>query len=97
MRLVWSPYALSDRDDIFTYIEAHSPRAAVQVDERISAAVHRLLEYTASGRPGRVAGTRGLVIAHTPYVAAYVFAADIVRILRILHGARMWPDEFDSD
>jgi len=56
-----------------------------------------LLEYTASGRPGRVAGTRGLVIAHTPYVAAYVFAADIVRILRILHGARMWPDEFDSD
>lgn len=94
MRLAWSPYALSDRDNIFTYIEAQNPRAAVQVDERISTTIYRLLDFPESGRPGRVAGTRELVIPGTPYIAAYILATDIVRVLRILHGAQMWPDEF---
>ena len=32
MKLVWSRFAWSDRDDIFSYIEAESPRAAVKID-----------------------------------------------------------------
>ncbi|RTM15164.1 MAG: type II toxin-antitoxin system RelE/ParE family toxin [Bradyrhizobiaceae bacterium] len=38
MKLVWSAFALSDRDGIFTHIEAENPRAAIMVDERIAAA-----------------------------------------------------------
>ena len=38
MKLVWSAFALADRDDIFTHIEADNPRAAITVDERIAAA-----------------------------------------------------------
>ncbi|EJZ16481.1 type II toxin-antitoxin system RelE/ParE family toxin, partial [Rhizobium sp. Pop5] len=73
MKLTWSAFALSDRDAIFTYIEAENPSAAILVDERIAAAVRRLIDFPASGRVGRIAGTRELVINGTPYVAAYSF------------------------
>ena len=46
------------------------------------------------GRPGRIEGTRELVISRTPYIAAYRIAGDTVRILRLLHGAQQWPDEY---
>ena len=35
MHLEWSLFALSDREAIFDYIEADSPRAAISVDDRI--------------------------------------------------------------
>lgn len=95
-RLVWAPFALADRDDIFSYIEADSPKAAAEVDERIASAARRLLRFPESGRPGRVAGTRELIVPRTPYIAVYAVTADKVRILRVLHGARMWPDDMDE-
>ncbi|KYG19328.1 RelE/StbE family addiction module toxin [Bradyrhizobium sp. AT1] len=97
MKLVWSAFALSDRDGIFTHIVAENPRAAIALDERIAAAAHRLVEFPESGRPGRVAGTRELVIVGTPYVAAYAVTESSIRILRILHGAQKWPDELPGD
>jgi plasmid stabilization system protein ParE len=45
------------------------------------------------GRPGRIEGTRELVISRTPYIAAYRIVGNTVRILRVLHGAQQWPDE----
>ena len=89
--LAWSAFALSDRDAIFTYIESENPSAAILVDERIVAAVRRLIDFPASGRVGRIAGTRELVINGTPYVAAYAVTETTVRILRVLHGAQEWP------
>lgn len=97
MRLTWSAFALGDRDEIFTHIEADSPRAAIAVDEHIAQAVLRLVEFPESGRPGRVPGTRELVISRTPYIAAYVLSSDTIRILRVLHGAQMWPEDFSPD
>lgn len=93
MKLVWSAFALADRDSIFTHIETDNPRAAIAVDERIAAAARLLLDFPESGRPGRVAGTRELVVTGTPYVAAYAVTTGTVRILRVLHGAQRWPDE----
>lgn len=97
MRLTWSAFAHSDRDGIFTYIEAHNPAAAITIDERIVAAAHRLRDLPESGRPGRLAGTRELVITGTPYVAAYQVTGETVRILRVLHGAQQWPDDLQDD
>lgn len=93
MRLFWSAFALADRDGIFTHIEADNPHAAITVDERIAASARRLVDFPESGRPGRVAGTRELVITGTPYIAAYAVTAETIRILRVLHGAQRWPDE----
>lgn len=92
MRLAWSAFALSDREGIFTYIETDNPAAAITVDERIEAAMRRLRDFPESGRPGRIAGTRELVVTGTPYVAAYAVTETTVRVLRILHGAQEWPD-----
>ncbi|TIQ41819.1 MAG: type II toxin-antitoxin system RelE/ParE family toxin [Mesorhizobium sp.] len=93
MRLVWSAFALSDRDGIFTHIEADNPAAAIAIDERIVAATRRLRDFPESGRSGRVSGTRELVITGTPYIAAYRATGETIRILRVLHGAQQWPDD----
>ncbi|TXC85522.1 type II toxin-antitoxin system RelE/ParE family toxin [Paraburkholderia azotifigens] len=93
MRLEWSVFALEDRDGIFDYIEEDSPRAAVVVDDRIRTQVRQLLQFPETGRPGRVEGTRELVISRTPYIAAYRITGDTVRIL---HGAQQWPDEMSD-
>jgi toxin ParE1/3/4 len=93
VKLEWSRFALADRDEIFDYIEADSPRAAVAVDGLISAQVRILADFPEAGRIGRIAGTRELVINRTPYLVAYRVLGDSTRILRILHGSRLWPDD----
>jgi toxin ParE1/3/4 len=93
MIIEWSEFAISDRNAIFDYIEADSLRTAVAVDSRIEKATDRLARFPESGRPGRVDGTRELVIVATPYVVAYRVRRSTVRILRILHGAQLWPEE----
>lgn len=97
MRLEWSIFAQADRDEIFDYIEADSPQAAVAVDEGIVEQVERLARFPELGRPGRVEGTRELVIPRTPYIAAYRVRGRTVRILRVLHGARRWPDDMGEE
>jgi toxin ParE1/3/4 len=47
------------------------------------------------GRPGRVPGTRELVVAGTPYIVAYRVTASRVDVLAIIHAARRWPQMFD--
>jgi addiction module RelE/StbE family toxin len=90
--LEWSPFALADRDEIFDYIEADSPRAAVAVDDAIRDQVEKLMEFPDLRRPGRVPGSRELVVTGLPYIVAYRVAGDVIRILRVLHGAQQWPD-----
>lgn len=96
MRLEWSALALEDRDRIFDYIEEDNPRAAVVVDDQISAQVRQLIRFAETGRPGRIEGTRELVISRTPYIAAYRITGDTVRVLRVLHGAQQWPDDISD-
>ena len=71
MRIEWTFFAMNDREAIFDYLEADSPRAAIMIDDRIEAQVELLIETPEIGRPGRVEGTRELVIQRTPYIAAY--------------------------
>lgn len=97
MKLEWSLMALADREAIFDLIEARNPKAAIAVDERIEAAAHRLMDFPESGRPGRVAATRELVVTGTPYILPYRVIGQTIRILRVLHGARLWPDNFSSE
>jgi toxin ParE1/3/4 len=96
VRLSWSDYAFADRNRIFDYLEAQSPKAAASIDERLESAAHRLVDFPESGRPGRVVGTRELVIRRTPFVIAYKLTQDTIVVLRVLHGAQLWPDELSD-
>ena len=93
MKLEWSDLARADRDAIFDYLEAENPRAVIAVDECIQTQTEGLLRFPESGRPGRVEGTCELVILRTPYIAAYAIRGDTIRILRVLHGAQLWPED----
>jgi toxin ParE1/3/4 len=53
-----------------------------------------LAEHPGMGRPGRVEGTRELVIAGLPYLVAYLHRGDTVTVLRVVHGAMKWPKRF---
>ena len=81
MRIEWSLLAIEDRDRIFDYydIDQDNPRAAVMVDERIAQQLEVLTDHPEFGRPGRVDGTRELVISRTPYLVAYRILGDAVR------------------
>jgi len=93
VRLIWAQYALEDRREIYDHIEADDPRAAAMLDTRIAQSVTRLIDFPESGRPGRVEGTRELVVGRTSCIVAFRIMGETVRILRVLHGAQLWPDE----
>jgi toxin ParE1/3/4 len=65
-----------------------------RVAQRILQAVELLAEQPGMGRVGRVPDTREFVITGTPYIAAYQVLEDTLVILRVLHGARQWPEQF---
>ena len=96
MKVVWSPRARQDLIEIFDHIADRDMAAADTVMERLEAVALFLAEHPRIGRPGRVFGTRELVISGLPYVLPYRVAADRVEIIRALHSARSWPDDFDS-
>ncbi len=92
MPLYWSLAALGDRESIFDFIALDNPDAAIRVDELIGARIELLADFPLSGRIGRVAGTRELVVSGAPYIVAYQVKEDAVLILRVLHGAMQWPE-----
>jgi len=96
VKLEWSPWALKDRDAIFDFIEQDNPRAAIDIDTLIAEQTQRLIPFPESGRIGRCAGTRELVVDRTPYIVAYQIYDDRVRILRVLHEAQSWPQDLHA-
>lgn len=93
MTVYWTPSARNDLIEIFEHIQRDDPRAASGLVDRFDAAVSRLSEHPGLGRPGRVSGTRELIIPRMPYVVAYRVVGDDVQVLRVLHGARSWPSQ----
>jgi toxin ParE1/3/4 len=95
MTIVWSPEAIGDLISLRAYIEEESPAGAQRIVLRILHDVEHLLPNNPHiGRPGRVPGTRELVIPQTPYIVPYRVQRDVIQILRVYHGARRWPDNF---
>lgn len=94
MEIVWRSIARDDLAEARRYIAEHNPRAATRVFQAIPTAVRRLSERPSLGRPGRVEGTRELVVPRTPYLVAYAVLDNQVVILSVLHHAREWPSGF---
>ena len=94
-RLVWAASARDEFRDIISYIARNNPTAA----ESVALQIHKTLELLTkipSGRQGRVQGTYEKTVSGLPYIIAYsiedALGGEIFVVLRIIHGARNWPD-----
>lgn len=96
MPVTWHRRARQDLRHLRAQIAAENPQAAQRVAQRILQALDLLAGQPGMGRVGRVPDTRELVISGTPYIAAYRVVEDTLVILRVLHGARRWPEQFDG-
>lgn len=94
MRLRWLSLAIGDLVALRAYIARDNPVAASDVARRIRQTVELLRDQAGMGRPGRVEGTKELVISGTPYIVPYRVRNEEVQVLRVLHGAQRWPKEF---
>jgi toxin ParE1/3/4 len=96
MKIKWVRLALTDLDQAAAFISRANPAAATKTVQRIRDAARVLSYQPYAGRAGRVHGTRELVIADTPFILPYRVDQNSVQILRVLHGARKWPQNFDN-
>lgn len=94
MRLKWARAASQDLESVERYISRDNPDAAVETVLEIIRRVEVLAQHPGMGRPGRVEGTRELVVVGLPYVVPYIHQGDTVIILRVLHGTMKWPESF---
>jgi toxin ParE1/3/4 len=87
----WLPKAQRNRLEQLEYIAQDNPLAAINQDEEIERQINMLLAHPQMGRPGRVTGTRELVISGTPFVVIYRLQEQSIEVLRLLHSAQQWP------
>ena len=94
MRVRWLARARANLEAEAEHIARDKPLAADRVLETIRTAVGGLERFPAMGRPGRVMGTRELIIPGTSYIVPYRIRGEEVQILRVFHAARRWPTKF---
>jgi toxin ParE1/3/4 len=96
MDIEWTNRALADLDSIHEFIAKDDRSAAADIIDLIIATVEtHLPRQPDMGRPGRVDGTRELVVPHSPYIVPYRVRRSLIEILAVQHGAQQWPDTFE--
>jgi plasmid stabilization system protein ParE len=91
MRIRWLRTALRNLDEEASHIAADDAHAARVVVQSSLGAVAQLSEQPGLGRPGRVPGTRELIMLKTPYVVPYRVRGGAVEVLRVFHMSRRLP------
>ncbi len=91
----WTEQATRQLDQAHDYIAlSNGEEVATRVTMQIVTTVEQLASFPMSGRAGRVPGTRELVVANTPFIAAYAILKARIVILAVYHGAQQWPQAF---
>jgi toxin ParE1/3/4 len=93
MNVIWSPRAIRHLVAIRKYIEQDSDANAASVAARILDAIAILRTQPQMGRPGRLSGTRELVVSGTPYVVPYRVRHERLELLAVFDGRRKWPQK----
>jgi toxin ParE1/3/4 len=90
----WTGPAVDDLKNIRDWTATTRSSAETKaIVKRLTSATLALGQMPNRGRPGRLVGTRELVLA--PFIVVYRVdeMAGAVEILRVLHGARNWPSK----
>ena len=91
MEIKWLSRALKNLDQEAEYIAQDNPKAARILVQDIRDAIALLADNPSLGRPGRIIGTRELVVKNTHYLIPYRVRGTNVEILRIFHTSRRLP------
>ncbi|OWV74023.1 addiction module toxin RelE [Rhizobium sp. R339] len=93
MKLVWRAKAASDRKRAIQFIADQNVGAALSQLDETERQTDLLIDQPEIGRPGRIDGTRELVISRTSFIAIYRVRKEVkqVEVLRLLHGAQRRP------
>ena len=90
MKVVWSRRAIRHLVSLREYIEKDSEQSAALVSQRILKAIELLQNHPEMGRPGRVLGTRELVVPGTPYIIPYRLRHGRLELIAVFHGRQKW-------
>ena len=93
--ILWRRAARDDLLGIVEYIARDNPAAAQKLKDDIEYKVGKLLERPRLYRPGRVEGTREMLV-RANYLVIYSEDAMTIDILRVLHAAQQWPRDDGS-
>ncbi len=91
MKVVWSPRAIRHLVALRDHIAQDSEQNAALVAQRILHSVELLQTQPDMGRPGRVVGTRELVVPKTPYIIPYRVRRESLELIAVFHGHQKWP------
>ncbi|HET9114114.1 MAG TPA: type II toxin-antitoxin system RelE/ParE family toxin [Burkholderiales bacterium] len=91
MQIRWLRRALENLDDEAAYIATDNPRTAAEFVLHMRDSAVMLADHPNMGRPGRIAGTRELVVTRFSYILPYRVRGGAVEVLRVFHTARKWP------
>lgn len=96
MQVKWLKTALDNLDQEAEYIASSDPEAAKRLVATVFASVDNLKSNPSLGRPGRVIGTRELIIPGTRYLVPYRVNAEHnrVEVLRVFHTSRRTPNNW---
>ncbi len=93
MQTKWTKKALANLVAIVDYIGQDNPERGDSFALEIQAKVNKLADFPAMGRPGRVIGTRELVV-HENYAIPYRVTGGVLVILSVRHVAKKWSVGF---
>lgn len=93
MILRWTRRAEADLLDQCDHIAKDDPTLAARIGTEIFTMVEALRDFPHRGRPGRVDGTRELVLPGLPWIAVYTVTDSTIIVLRLLHGAQAYAVE----
>ena len=89
MLIEWAPAARVQLRQITDYISDLNPVAALELNQAIEASVLTLSRRPHLYRPGRVIGTREMVV-HPNYLVVYK-VTDNIRVISVLHARQRYP------
>lgn len=90
----WLIKAIGNLDAEAEYIARQNPTAAAEMYLYIKTIVDALGDFPATGRPGRVPGTRELVIDVYPFIVPYRVVGQELHVLRAFHARRSLPKDW---
>ena len=92
MQIKWLKKALINLEQSAEYLHEHNPQSSREFVQEVYDLTNLLKTNPAMGRPGRVFGTRELVLNKFPYLIPYRVKNNCIEILRVFHTRISQPE-----